>query len=115
MQKKPLNTANRHTRANENTYDCTDVRTNHKGKPEGEKSIYQSLVTEEARARFKPEVNVATYQSLNPDGLMYQPLMLNKVFSRLLSFFATIWSNRQLVAVFVSSGQTETQVRGRKF
>lgn len=78
VQKKPLNTAKRIPHVKENTYDCADVRSNQRGKPNEEKSVYQSLVNVEGRAHYRPEVN-STYQSLNPDGVMYQPLLKNVV------------------------------------
>lgn len=81
VQKKPLNTAKRIPHAKENTYDCADVRSNQRGKPNEEKSVYQSLVNVEASAHYRPEVN-STYQSLNPDGVMYQPLLKNRVQKR---------------------------------
>jgi len=76
VQKKPLNTAKKIPHAKEYPYDCAHARSNQREKPDEEKSVYQSLVNEESRAHYKPDVN-ATYQSLNPDGLIYQPLLKN--------------------------------------
>ena len=89
VQKKPLNTAKRIPHVKENTYDCADVRANPRGKPYEEKSVYQSLVNVEGRAHYRPEVN-STYQSLNPDGMMYQPLVKNMVRKVVMSFASLI-------------------------
>ena len=44
-----------------------------------EKPVYQSLVKKDVRAQFNSNPNVPVYQSLNPDGMMYQPLQKNTV------------------------------------
>lgn len=85
VQRKLLNTAKRIPHTKENTYDSADVRSNQRGKPNEVKSVYQSLVNEEARAHNRPELN-ATYQSLNPDGVVYQPLLKNTVHKVLISY-----------------------------
>ena len=85
VQRKPLNTAKRIPHAKEDTYDCADVRSSQRVKPDEEKSVYQSLVNEGARAHYRPEAN-ATYQSLNPDGLIYQPLLKNMVHKVVIFF-----------------------------
>ena len=85
QKRKPLNTAKKIPHSKENTYDCADVRSNQRRKPNEEKSVYQSLVNEEARAHYRPEVN-ATYQSLNPDGVIYQPLLKNTLHKVLIFY-----------------------------
>lgn len=88
---KPLNTPNRRIQR-ENTYDNRDQFTrgnrpdgekpiydNPEGTVNEEKPIYQSLIKDDARARFNSDLKAAVYQSLNPDGMMYQPLQKNTV------------------------------------
>ena len=41
---------------------------------DGDKPAYQSLMKEDASTRFNSESNLGMYQSLDQDGLMYQPL-----------------------------------------
>jgi len=44
---------------------------------DGDKPAYQSLMKEDASTRFNSESNLGMYQSLDQDGLMYQPLQKN--------------------------------------
>ena len=82
IRMKTLNTTSRNIRR-ENTYDGRHyaekpVYHNPGAKlQEEEKPTYQSLVKDDVHARCNSEANVAVYQSLNPDGLMYQPLRKN--------------------------------------
>ncbi|XP_073228601.1 uncharacterized protein [Porites lutea] len=91
IKMKPLNTPNRRIQR-ENTYDNRDQFTrgnrpdgekpiydNPEGTVNEEKPIYQSLIKDDARARFNSDLKAAVYQSLNPDGMMYQPLQKNTV------------------------------------
>ena len=102
---KPLNTASRKIHR-ENTYAsaerCTRG-TKDAEKPvydnpgcalDGDKPVYQSLVKEDARAQFNSNPNAEVYQSLNPDGMMYQPLQKNTVHK--------VGSNRFLFNVHLS-------------
>ena len=86
---KPINSTNRKIHR-ENTYDGTEQCSRGKlqdgGKLvyhnpgcvlDGEKPAYESLIENNSRARFNSQSNVGMYQSLDPDGLMYQPLQKN--------------------------------------
>ena len=63
---------------------------------DGDKPAYQSLMKEDASARFNSESNLGMYQSLDQDRLMYQPLQKNNthkvlnIFPLKLIFFNTI-------------------------
>ena len=88
----PLNNTSNGRIQREHTYDNRDQFTRGSG-PDGEKPIYdnaegtineekpvyQSLIKDDARARFNSDPKAAVYQSLNPDGMMYQPLQKNTV------------------------------------
>ena len=91
IKMKPLNTSNRRIQR-EDTYDNRDQFTrgnrpdgekpiydNPEGTINEEKPVYQSLIKDDARARFNSDPKAAVYQSLNPDGMMYQPLQKNTV------------------------------------
>lgn len=80
---KPLNTSNGRIQT-EITYDNREQFTRG-SRPYGEKPIYdnpeekpvyQSLIKDDARS-FDSDPKAAVYQSLNPDGMMYQPLQKN--------------------------------------
>ena len=85
---KPLNMASRKIHR-ENTYDSTERYGRDKvdgGKLmyhnpgcvlDGDKPAYQSLMKEDASTRFNSESNLGMSQSLDQDGLMYQPLQKN--------------------------------------
>lgn len=88
---KPINTSNRRIQR-EHTYDNREQFTrgsrpdgekpiydNAEGTINEEKPVYQSLIKDDARARFNSDPKAAVYQSLNPDGMMYQPLQKNTV------------------------------------
>ena len=98
VKKKTLNTAKRIPHVKENTYDCADIRSNQREKPNEEKSVYQSLVDEEARGHYRPEVN-STYQSLNPDGVIYQPLLRNMV-QKVVTYFTNLIRTGQIAVSF---------------
>ena len=91
IKMKPLNTSNRRIQR-EHTYDNRDQFTrgnrpdgekpiydNPEGTINEEKPVYQSLIEDDARARFNSDPKAPVYQSLNPDGMMYQPLQKNTV------------------------------------
>lgn len=90
IKMKPLNTSNRRIQR-EHSYDNKEqfsrgskpgekpIYDNPEGTINEEKPVYQSLIKDDARARFNSDPKAAVYQSLNPDGMMYQPLQKNTV------------------------------------
>lgn len=81
--KKSLNTSSRNIiPTKENSYDCAHVRSHNNGKPDQDKPVYQSLVEADVEANCTSDPNLNTYQSLNPDGLIYQPLIKSVVQER---------------------------------
>ena len=87
---KPLNSSNRRIQT-EITYDNREQFTrgsrldgekpiydNPEGTINEKKPVYQSLIKDDARS-FNSDPKAAVYQSLNPDGMMYQPLQKNTV------------------------------------
>ncbi|RMX45450.1 hypothetical protein pdam_00016069 [Pocillopora damicornis] len=81
--KKSLNTSSRNIiPTKENSYDCAHVRSHNNGKPDQDKPVYQSLVEADVEASCTSDPNLNTYQSLNPDGLIYQPLIKSVVQER---------------------------------
>ena len=78
--KKSLDTSSRNIiPTKENSYDCAHVRSHNHGKPDQDKPVYQSLVEADVEASCTSDPNLNTYQSLNPDGLIYQPLIKSVV------------------------------------
>lgn len=79
--KKSLNTSTRNVPpAKENFYDSAHVRPHYSGKPNQDTPAYQSLVEANVgAASYTSDPTLNTYQSLNPDGLIYQPLIRNGV------------------------------------